>query len=123
MLHPTEACEGRDLSDVGHRTMQFWHQLQPEYETMHFNSDRLPNECLYIFMQNFVSGQFGGCHHVPSYDAHMQSLDQRFVYEEHRRILQTLEPGPRSARWVLKAPSHLPLLRFLFSVYPVRGLF
>ncbi|MBW2362670.1 MAG: sulfotransferase [Deltaproteobacteria bacterium] len=118
MLHPAEACEGPDLSEVADHTMQFWHQLQPEYRAMHFNSGRLANECLHIFMQNFVSDQFGGCHQVPTYEAHLQALDQRFVYAEHRRILQTLEPGSRSARWVLKAPSHLPRLRFLFSVYP-----
>ncbi len=118
MLHPAEACEGPDLSEVADHSMQFWHQLQPEYQTMHFNSGLLANECLHIFMQSFVSDQFSGCHQVPTYEAHLQTLDQRFVYAEHRRILQTLEPGPRSARWVLKAPSHLSRLRYLFSVYP-----
>ena len=118
MLHPAEAGEGADLSAVGDRSMLFWHQLQPEYETMHANSGFLPNECIYIFMHSFLSDQFAGCHVVPSYSRHLHGVDKRMVYEEHRRILQTLEPGPDSARWILKAPSHLSQLRSLFAVYP-----
>ena len=121
MLHPVECSEktgsaaGAETSD---RAYRFWHQLQPEYETMHVNAGFLPNECIYIFMTSFLSDQFGGCHHTPSYDAHLRSVDHRTIYREHRRILQTLEPGPEPARWVLKAPSHLGMLRSLFSIYP-----
>jgi hypothetical protein len=118
MLQPFEASTGQNRLEVADRTMRFWHQLQPEYETMHFNAGDLPNECIYLFMQNFVSDQFMGCHEVPSYAAHLQALDQTFVYREHKRLLQSLESGTRGPRWILKAPSHLPLLRFLFRVYP-----
>lgn len=118
MMHPADAARGIDRREVAHRAAQFWHQLQPEYETMHYNAGDLPNECIYLFMHSFVSDQWLGCHNVPSYGAYMQQLDQQFVYREHKRILQSLSPGRTSTRWVLKAPSHLPLLRFLFRVYP-----
>ncbi|MCE2392298.1 MAG: sulfotransferase [Proteobacteria bacterium] len=121
MLHPVERSEGTGSpgrAQTADRAYRFWHQLQPEYESMHFNAGSLPNECIYIFLVSFLSDQFAGCHHIPSYSAHLSSADHRSIYREHRRVLQTLEPGSESARWVLKAPSHLSMLRSLFSVYP-----
>ena len=121
MLHPAERCEeGPDspAAEAGGLCYEFWHQLQPEYETMHVNAGDLPNECIHIFMLNFLSDQLGGPHQIRSFDAYMRKTDPHIVYAEHRRVLQTLEPGTKSARWVLKAPSHLFMLRALFDVYP-----
>jgi hypothetical protein len=118
MLHPVESLAGEEALPVADATVRFWHDLQPEYETMHANSGALPNECIFITMNEFLSDQWSGCHVVPTYDAHLRRADHRDAYRFHRRVLQTLAQRARGARWVLKAPSHLGQLRALFAVYP-----
>ncbi len=98
--------------------VQFWHDLQPEYETMHANSGHLPNECIFITLHEFLSDHWGGNHVVPSYDAHMRKADAGPAYRFHRRFLQTLQALRGPKRWLLKAPSHLFHMRTLFDVYP-----
>ena len=100
------------------RIVQFWHDQQPEYETMHANSGHLPNECIFITLHEFLSDHWGGVHVVPSYDTHMIATDQRPAYRYHKRFLQTLQARGESRRWLLKAPSHLFRLHALFDVYP-----
>jgi hypothetical protein len=125
MNHPVEAFEGTDPSGVADQVIQFWHDLQPEYETMHANSGHLPNECIFITMHAFLSDHWGGNHVVPSYERHLARSDQTPAYRFHADFLRTLQSrrdstnGPmNSARWLLKAPSHLSQLAALFSVYP-----
>ncbi|MBW2274785.1 MAG: sulfotransferase [Deltaproteobacteria bacterium] len=118
MAHPLGGAECAELAD---RVTQFWHDLQPEYETMHANSGHLPNECIFITLHEFLSDHWGGCHVVPAYDAHLAATDQRPAYRFHKRFLQTLQArgeSPRDERWLLKAPSHLSQLRTLFDIYP-----
>jgi hypothetical protein len=118
MLHPVESLTGDAMLPVGDATVQFWHDLQPEYQAMHANSGALPNECIFVTMHEFLSDQWSGCHVVPSYDAHLRRADHRDAYRFHRRVLQTLQQRARGRIWALKAPSHLAQLRALFAVYP-----
>lgn len=118
MLHPAEALRGEEARAVGDATTQFWHDLQPEYETMHANSGDLPNECIFITMNDFLSDAWGGPHVVPSYEAHLITSDHRPTYRFHRDVLLTLQQRHAGRRWLLKAPSHLAQLAALFAVYP-----
>jgi len=118
MEHPVESLEGELFRRIGDAETTFWHDLQPEYETMHANSGELPNECLYITLHEFLSDHWGGCHVVPTYEKYLARADQRPAYRYHRRFLQTLQQSDRRARWLLKAPSHLFQLPALFDVYP-----
>lgn len=118
MNHPVEALEGEPVAEVADRVIRFWHDLQPEYETMHQNSGHLPNECIFITMHAFLSDHWGGNHVVPSYDAHLAAADQRPAYRFHADFLRTLQARGGSRRWLLKAPSHLSQLAALFDVYP-----
>jgi hypothetical protein len=115
MAHP---CSGLDVAELADRVAQSWHDVQPEYETMHANSGYLPNECIFITLHEFLSDHWGGCHVVPSYDAHLAATNQTPAYRYHKRFLQTLQARSESKRWLLKAPSHLFQLRTLFAVYP-----
>ena len=118
MNHPVEALEGNNRGESADRVTQFWHDLQPEYETMHANSGFLPNECIFITMHEFLSDHWGGNHNVPSYEKHLQASDQRPAYAFHKRFLKTLQLRETSRRWLLKAPSHLFQLLALFDIYP-----
>jgi hypothetical protein len=118
MHHPVEALLDERMRPVGDALATYWHDLQPEYETMHANSGDLPNECIYITLHEFLSDHWGGCHDAPSYERHLAKADHRPAYRYHRRFLQTLQQRARGERWLLKAPSHLFTLRALFDVYP-----
>lgn len=98
--------------------VSFWHDVQPEYETMHHNGGDLPTECIFLTLPAFLSDNWAGTHTVPSYSRHLALADHRPAYEWHRRTLQTLSGREPGQRWVLKAPSHLATLRELFAVYP-----
>lgn len=118
MCHPVEALGGEEIAPVADDVTQFWHDVQPEYETMHANSGYLPNECIYITLHSFLSDHWGGNHCVPSYDKHLLGSDQRIAYRYHKRFLQTLSQRSHTRRWLLKAPSHIFVMRELFDVYP-----
>lgn len=118
MSHPVEALAGDALRAVGDAVTTWWHDLQPEYETMHANSGDLPNECIYITLHEFLSDHWGGNHNAPSYDRHLAKADQRPAYRYHERFLKTLQRRAHGDRWLLKAPSHLFQLKALFDVYP-----
>lgn len=118
MNHPVEALGGSQVAESADMLQQFWHDLQPEYETMHANSGYLPNECISITLHEFLSDHWGGNHHVPSYDRYLQKSDQRPAYRYHKDFLKTLQLRGESKRWLLKAPSHIFQLHALFDVYP-----
>jgi hypothetical protein len=120
LLFPGELL-GEDVRAVrrtGHEIHAFWADLQPAYESMHHNDGEEPNECIFLTMLEFLSDQWGGTYEIPSYAAYLVRTDQTEAYRYHRRVLQTLQRRARSARWVLKAPSHLSQLRTLFATYP-----
>ncbi len=118
MLRPIDAIQRGDRGESIDRLVRFWHDVQPEYETMHENSGYLPNECIYLTVPEFLSVHWSGNHVVPSYEKHLAATDERIAYRYHRRFLQTLQSAGGSRRWLLKAPSHLFTLRELFDVYP-----
>ena len=116
--HPTESLSSETFAPIGDDVTQYWHDLQPEYETMHANSGYLPNECIFITLHEFLSDHWGGNHVVPSYDKHLQRADQRPAFEFHERFLKTLMQRAESRRWLLKSPSHVFQLPALLDVYP-----
>lgn len=120
MLHPVESLADDALRAHGHAETVLMEDLAPEYATMHENSGDLPNECIFIMANTFLSDQWSGCHVVPSYQQQLVQADHRPVYEFHRNVLKTLQQrgAEGCTRWGLKAPSHLQLLEELHSVYP-----
>ncbi|MDH4168958.1 MAG: sulfotransferase [Acidimicrobiia bacterium] len=119
VLHPVEAARGQtEMAAIGDGEVTLWHDLQPEYQAMHLNGGELPTECIFLTMNEFLSDQWGGCHRIPSYSAHLAAIDHTDAYRFHRRQLQVMQQREHRSRWVLKAPSHLATLPALFSVYP-----
>jgi hypothetical protein len=101
------------------KQVQLWNHIVPEYRVMHELGARLPVECIQLTAHSFRSEELMGRHQVPSYAAWYAGCDLAPAYRFHRALLQHLQSGGRrGARWVLKAPSHLPALPTLFSVYP-----
>ncbi len=93
-------------------------RLAPEFKRIHPIAPDLPQECIAIKAQVFMSIQFHTTHNVASYEDWFERDPQRLAYRFHYRLLQHLQarrPGPR---WVLKAPGHLFALAALLERYP-----
>jgi hypothetical protein len=93
-------------------------RLAPQFKTIHPIAPDLPQECIAITAQVFMSIQFHTTHDVPSYETWFEQHSQRLGYEFHYRLLQHLEARGHGRRWVLKAPGHLFALDDLLARYP-----
>lgn len=93
-------------------------RLAPQFRKIHPIAPDLPQECIAITAQVFMSIQFHTTHDVPSYEDWFERNSQALGYGFHRRLLQHLQVRRRGGRWVLKAPGHLFALDALLAAYP-----
>jgi hypothetical protein len=100
------------------REVKLWHEVAPEYLTMHANAAVHPQECIFLMAHELASEHFSGVLDVPSYAYWLATHDLTPSFRFHRRMLQTLQWRAPAEQWLLKAPSHLPVLPALFAVYP-----
>jgi hypothetical protein len=93
-------------------------RLAPEFMRIHPIAPDLPQECIAIQAQIFMSIQFHTTHAVPSYEDWFERDSQDLSYGFHRYLLQHLQAQRPGDRWVLKAPGHLFGLAALLRRYP-----
>ena len=93
-------------------------RLAPEFMRIHPIAADLPQECIAITAQVFMSIQFHTTHNVPSYQDWFEEAPQTLGWDFHRRLLQHLQAKRPGDRWVLKAPGHLFALEGLLQRYP-----
>lgn len=93
-------------------------RLAPEFMSIHPIAADLPQECIAITAQVFMSIQFHTTHDVPSYQNWFEDAPQTLAFDFHHRFLQHLQAKSAGTRWVLKAPGHLFALEGLLARYP-----
>lgn len=93
-------------------------RLAPRFRKIHPIAPDLPQECIAITAQVFMSIQFHTTHDVGSYEDWFEQDSQALAYTFHRRLLQHLQARQGPERWVLKAPGHLFSLAPLLAEYP-----
>jgi len=93
-------------------------RFAPEFMSIHPIAPDLPQECIAIGAQVFMSIQFHTTHNVASYQDWFEEAPQTLGFDFHRRLLQHLEVKRPGNRWVLKAPGHLFALAGLLERYP-----
>jgi hypothetical protein len=93
-------------------------RLAPEFMSIHPIAPDLPQECIAITAQVFMSIQFHTTHDVPSYQDWFEEASQDLGFDLHHRFLQHLQAKSAGSRWVLKAPGHLFALEGLLKRYP-----
>ena len=93
-------------------------RLAPQFRKIHPIAPDLPQECIAITAQVFMSIQFHTTHDVAKYEDWLEQDSQRLAYAFHRRLLQHLQARSPGRRWVLKAPGHLFALEALLAEYP-----
>ena len=93
-------------------------RFAPEFMRIHPIAADLPQECIAITAQIFMSIQFHTTHAVPSYQDWLEQAPQRLAFDFHHRFLQHQQAKSAGTRWVLKAPGHLFALEGLLARYP-----
>ena len=93
-------------------------RFAPEFMRIHPIAADLPQECIAITAQVFMSIQFHTTHDVPSYQDWLEQAPQQLGFDFHHRFLQHLQAKSQGTRWVLKAPGHLFALDGLLERYP-----
>ncbi|MCR9092673.1 MAG: sulfotransferase [bacterium] len=93
-------------------------RITPEWATMHKVGAELPVECIEWTYSSFVSYAFSASFYVPNYTKYVASNDHRSAFAWHKKILQLLQSTGRPGHWLLKGPTHLPVLPALFEAYP-----
>jgi hypothetical protein len=93
-------------------------RLAPEFMRIHPIAADLPQECIAITAQVFMSIQFHTTHAVPSYQDWLEQAPQTLAFDFHHRFLQHQQAKSVGTRWVLKAPGHLFALEGLLARYP-----
>jgi hypothetical protein len=93
-------------------------RLAPEFMSIHPIAPDLPQECIAITAQVFMSIQFHTTHDVPSYQNWFEEASQDLGFDFHHRFLQHLQAKSPGSRWMLKAPGHLFALEGLLKRYP-----
>ncbi len=93
-------------------------RLAPEFMRIHPIAADLPQECIAITAQVFMSIQFHTTHDVASYQDWFERAPQKLGFDFHHRFLQHLQAKSAGDRWVLKAPGHLFALAGLLERYP-----
>jgi hypothetical protein len=93
-------------------------RLLPAFKQMHPMGAELPQECAVLTAHDCATMVWHTQFNVPGYQAWFERIDQRQVYERHRRQLQYLQWRRPGMPWVLKSPQHLWTLEALFAVYP-----
>lgn len=93
-------------------------RVTPEWATMHKVGAELPVECIEFTYSSFVSYAFSASFYVPNYTRYVAQSDHRGAFAWHKKILQLLQSTGRPQHWLLKGPTHLPVLPALFEAYP-----
>ena len=113
--YPVGIAQARSLTQS---RLAWANRLAPQFKKIHPIAPDLPQECIAITAQVFMSIQFHTTHDVPSYQDWLERDSQRLAYTFHRRLLQHLQARAFGDRWVLKAPGHLFALGALLDEYP-----
>ena len=100
------------------RFMALAEKLSPGFQAIHAIGARLPQECVYLFASQFVSEQFSYMFNIPRYRAWALDQDMTATYRWHANFLQHMQVDYGAEHWLLKTPSHLAYLQYLFAQYP-----
>ncbi len=91
--------------------------LLPRFKAIHEVGAELPDECLSMMANNFISGWFVLGMESKYLDWILEH-DLTHAYTLHKRHLQLLQWKFPPLRWVLKSPWHLLGLEAVLNVYP-----
>lgn len=114
--HPVpETDDVAALIEMTECEQELWVDVQPEYASVHEHRSDLPVECITPMMPSFASFMWWITSNVPGWP--LDFVAALHFHKVYLQLMQARRPGPKPT-WVLKTPTHLPVLPLVFAVYP-----
>jgi hypothetical protein len=104
--------------EKAHQLITLPERIAPEWKTMHAQAGDLPVECIEFLYLTFLSEVYYCAFQIPSYVDYFRKQDIRETFEWHKRILKLLQWKYKKPHWLLKGPTHMPVLPQLLETYP-----
>jgi len=104
--------------EKAHKLITLPERIAPEWKTMHAQAGDLPVECIEFLYLTFLSEVYYCAFQIPSYVEYFRKQDIRETFEWHKRILKLLQWKYKKPHWLLKGPTHMPVLPKLLETYP-----
>ncbi|MBY0400557.1 sulfotransferase [Myxococcota bacterium] len=104
--------------EKAHKLITLPERIAPEWKTMHAQAGDLPVECIEFLYLTFLSEVYYCAFQIPSYVDYFRKQDIRETFHWHKRILKLLQWKYKKPHWLLKGPTHMPVLPKLLETYP-----
>lgn len=104
--------------EKAHQLITLPERIAPEWKTMHAQAGDLPVECIEFLYLTFLSEVYYCAFQIPSYVDYFRKQDIGETFEWHKRILKLLQWKYKKPHWLLKGPTHMPVLPQLLEAYP-----
>lgn len=104
--------------EKAHKLITLPERIAPEWKTMHAQAGDLPVECIEFLYLTFLSEVYYCAFQIPSYVEYFRKQDIGATFDWHKRILKLLQWKYKKPHWLLKSPTHMPVLPRLFETYP-----
>ncbi len=104
--------------EKAHKLITLPERIAPEWKTMHAQAGDLPVECIEFLYLTFLSEVYYCSFQIPSYVEYFRKQDIRETFDWHKRILKLLQWKYKLPHWLLKGPTHMPVLPQLLETYP-----
>ena len=101
-----------------HNLITLPERIAPEWKTMHAQAGDLPVECIEFLYLTFLSEVYYCAFQIPSYVEHFNKQDISQTFAWHKRILKLLQWKYKKPHWLLKSPTHMPVIPELLETYP-----
>lgn len=100
------------------KSLEMYHEMNPEIKDIHEMAVYEVDECRLLLMHCFANVTFQSNATIPAYEDWLYSSDFTETYEYFYRSLQLIGYNDKDKRWVLKDPSHMWSVDYLFNRFP-----
>ena len=104
--------------EKAHQLITLPERIAPEWKTMHAQAGDLPVECIEFLYLTFLSEVYYCAFQIPSYVDYFRQQNIAETFDWHKRILRLLQWRYKKPHWLLKGPTHMPVLPQLLEAYP-----
>jgi hypothetical protein len=114
---PTLA-DGISRAEIGECDNELWDDVAPEMLAAHEHRWNLPVECIHFMALEFSSDYWSALYAPSGYLRWRARTGVDSAYQWHKKILQLLQHGGSTPRWLLKSAAHTRNLAVLLQQYP-----
>ncbi len=114
----TTLADGISRGEIAQCDNELWDNVQPEMLAAHEHRWDLPVECIHFMALDFSSDFWMALYAARGYLEWKFKTHRTSAYDWHEKILQLLQHGQKTNRWLLKSAAHTRSLDVLLAHYP-----